>query len=240
MCIIFHCFKNRPDDDLLKRADIKNPDGIGIAWKIKKRSGEELIQWEKGLNLEQLLDKLHNSPPEFPYVIHFRSATPGIPVCKELTHPFVASPAASNALKGQAPTVIFHNGRWDQWKYTTFSIFKSIAKKIPKGPWSDSRAIALHFGVFGSAVMDFEDFGGTQRIFMFSATREGSWKWGKWTTADGYEHSNPTHAHDGEINVASPKELKKLEKQEKKAERKKSSPGTTSNCMLIISFKPFI
>ena len=216
MCIIFTCKEKRPADDVLVRANDRNPHGIGIAWREKG-----MVKWEKGLEIEDLLKRLHTSPPAFPFVMHFRTATTGGDT-KELCHPFVASPSASTALKGSAKEVLFHNGHWPGWEYKIKENLFRTGRRIPPGPWNDSRAFAWHVGTYGKEVLDWLELRGEQRICLFSAS--AIQLIGSWSEADGFLYSNPSFSHMGPINITPKVEFEKdqkkhLTKKERKALR---------------------
>lgn len=211
MCIIFVAKTKRPIDDLLVRAADRNSDGIGIAWREKGK-----VHWEKGLDVQQLLDRVHKNPPPYPYVMEFRSATTGGEL-PELCHPFVASPSASIALKGSAKEVLFHNGHWMGWEYKLKESFFHFTDKIPPGPWSDSRALARLVGVYGKEVLEWLDLRNEQRICLFSYDKVSLI--GSWSEGDGFLHSNPTHGWMGQINITPKKEYEKEQKQLSKRER---------------------
>lgn len=213
MCIIFVNETKRPSDDVLLRADDKNPDGIGIAWREKGQ-----VRWEKGLNIEQLLSRLHSKPLPFPNVIHFRQATVGGEI-SALCHPFVASPTASTALKGSAKSVLFHNGHWSPWEFKLRENLLDRGRKIPAGPWSDSRALAWFVGVYGKEVLEWLDLRGEQRIILFE--NNGMKFKGKWTKCDGFYNSDPTYPYrDGPINITPSKEFAEKTKLSKKERRR--------------------
>lgn len=213
MCIILVCKEKRPADDVLVRADDRNPHGIGIAWREKG-----MVKWEKGLGIQDLLKHLHTSPPSFPFVMHFRTATTGGEI-KELCHPFVASPYASTALKGSAKEVLFHNGHWPGWDYMIKENFFHTGRKIPPGPWNDSRAFAWHVGTYGKEVLNWLDLRGEQRICLFSSSAISLI--GSWSEADGFLHSNPSFSHMGPINITPKVEFEKEQKKHlSKKERK--------------------
>lgn len=213
MCIIYSCKTSRPTDDEILRADDRNSDGIGVAWRETDKKGKRKVVWEKGLKVEELLDMLHNAAPPFPYVLHFRSASMGQPDVPELTHPFVASPAASVALRGEAEQVLFHNGSWHMWKSKLRDDLIRYGKKVPAGPWSDSRAIAWYFGVYGPEIFRFEDFSGDQRLLLFSATRTE--RWGAWGSTEGYDFSRPTNSSSTGINITDKDVWEKRQRKER-------------------------
>lgn len=223
MCIIFHVKEARPDDNMLQRAQERNSDGIGLAWR-ETIKGERLVRWEKGLTVDYLLEKLHKKEPPKPYVIHFRKASVGA-TDPRLCHPFVVTPRTPLDLKGTAKTVLFHNGHWNSWRFDLKRLIMERRKEIPTGPWTDSRAIAFFFAVYGPGVTAFEDFGGDQRLLLFSADENKTFRWGSWSAREGFDHSNPSKDWMGAINIAPEVDLWKQE-EETEGKGKKAKGGT--------------
>lgn len=200
MCIIFTSVTDRPDDETLIRAQRRNNDGIGLAW----RGEDGLVHWEKGLKIEKLLDRLHNNPPPLPHVIHFRIATSG-GALPELCHPFAVTPKASTALEGKAKAVLFHNGSWGGWQHEVKQAVIANRGAVPKGPWSDSRGLALMAGIYGPNIFNILEIA-SQRICYFSS--DNFMTWGSWEKKDGWFASNPSFqnyagAHKCGLNIES-------------------------------------
>ncbi len=129
MCIIIVA-SEKPDFELLDKAEWDNPHGGGIAW---REAGK--VNFKKGIDAEDIFEIIKNTPS--PHVIHFRIATVGGEVPK-LTHPFPIGGGLE--LEGKADSVIFHNGHWGEWKQRLME--SQLKAPMPQGPWSDTRAIA--------------------------------------------------------------------------------------------------
>ncbi len=109
-----------------------NSDGFGMAW----RAAPSGVYVKKGLMDFEAAWAAYNAMPEgVPHVLHFRLATHG-GVIPELTHPFLVSKSSDLFLEGVAhDPVLFHNGVWSAY---------TRAMPFPKGPLSDTRALAVY------------------------------------------------------------------------------------------------
>ena len=143
MCIILACKDKLPTDDELQTSAALNPDGAGVAW-IGKTG---LVEWQKGLSLHDVKTILPHVP--LPCVIHFRIATSG-GVSKELCHPFPVSKKVSVEESGRAKQVLFHNGIWSDWQAHLLTGVTSHRRRVPGGPWSDTRAMAYLAFLYGT------------------------------------------------------------------------------------------
>lgn len=196
MCIIFANQTTRPDDDILRRADERNSDGIGVAWRDADK-----VRWRKGLQIGELLELIPEIP--FPHVIHFRAATVGGEI-DELTHPFPVKWGQLPTIEGTAPAVLFHNGHWHDWRKALLNVAIGGKLRIPKGPFSDSRALACITAILGPESYQLFELE-SQRIALLG-TKELA-LWGNWTKSDdkGHSYSNPS-AHvswaPGGMNIA--------------------------------------
>lgn len=136
MCVILATKKKRIPAWALKRAEARNPHGIGIAW---PEGGH--VRWEKSISLERVT-KLAAEVPK-PYVVHFRWATVG-PKTPILCHPFPVTKKITDSLHGKSKMVMFHNGT-----------FRGMEDEIPEdGIWSDSRLFAHLLAHDGHEVMN--------------------------------------------------------------------------------------
>jgi hypothetical protein len=152
MCIIFACEQKWPSkDEILAGADA-NPHGGGIAW-INDETKK--VEWIKGLrDGKDALDVIASGVvKQFPAVIHYRIKTVGEAI-PELTHPFPLTPAVPLTLKGNAPAVLFHNGNWNGWRDFLVPALAAGGAAWPKGPWSDTRALAWFLARGGSEALD--------------------------------------------------------------------------------------
>lgn len=158
MCLIIVCKPGiRPAQSMLEDAHAVNADGIGVAWNEKRK-----VHWRKGIT--NPADTLASVPLDSWAVIHFRLATIG-GKDPRLTHPFIVHSDSVLALNGStAGRVLFHNGHWSGWRDSLVtSLLARAAKrnivlragkkpKLPNGPWSDSRAIAILAAEYGEAL----------------------------------------------------------------------------------------
>lgn len=151
MCVIITSKSGLPTSDLLKKAELINPDGGGVAWVEDYK-----VLFKKGITateIEDLRDRIGKSP----CLAHFRIATAG-GVSKELCHPFPMDVGAPLHLEGASKNGVFmHNGHVRDWEEI---LVDSLGKAIfPKGNWSDSRAIAHMAGIYGPSVLTFYSAG---------------------------------------------------------------------------------
>ncbi len=159
MCVILVCDTKRPNDDMVEKAWTQNPQGGGIAYRK-----DNLICWEKGLDLKEMKQFAKDLP--FPFVLHFRIASTGTRSAY-LCHPFHISAEADVDLIGSTDkAVLFHNGTWGNWRYNTLSSIVNVGAKIPTGPWSDTRAMALMAHHFGGGALEMIN----ERTVFFSPT----------------------------------------------------------------------
>lgn len=134
MCVILVCPPEvRPGSQILEACQRCNPHGAGVAWRERDR-----VHWMKNLDAEEVGQLLPQLDGEV--VIHFRWASVG-GVDARLCHPFPVDGAAELGLSGSAKKLLFHNGTWAEWS-STIKYLRG-AGCVPKGPVSDSRAMAL-------------------------------------------------------------------------------------------------
>lgn len=180
MCVIFICGKKRATPEAIADAFLANGSGAGAAWREEvpldddgpklDDNGKELppeikVHWEKGLMKEEEIQELAARIP-LPHVLHFRIPTVGGAV-PELTHPFPVEKTAPLWLKGTTGgAVLFHNGHWHSWKTWILELAKLSGGKIkvPRGYWSDSRAMAFAAASCGEGVLEFID----EKICLFT------------------------------------------------------------------------
>lgn len=150
MCVIGICEKNNfPDKHTLKLCEKQNDHGAGIAW---KESG--VVCYEKGLTAKQIYKRINRGIGD-QAVIHFRLKSVGDKI-KELCHPFPITKEAELNLKGTCERALFHNGTWYSWNDRLETAFYSgKIPKIPKGEFSDSRAMALLCAYYGDDIFRF-------------------------------------------------------------------------------------
>lgn len=168
MCVIFACYSGLPSAEELQRAHYMNDDGAGMAWLGK----DGKLYWEKGFkDADALLEKMNqlNGEWNWPVVIHFRTASQG-GVDPLLTHPFPINEDASLRLSGKEEDVLFHNGTWMSWKQELKLLrYWEVIEEIPKGPWSDSRSMAIQLYWMGDGYLDIEMDDEPSRVAIFKA-----------------------------------------------------------------------
>lgn len=142
MCVIFVVSDERPSPLMVSQAWQRNDHGGGVAW----REGGE-VHWKKDLKLIDMQDLCAELP--LPYVAHFRIASQG-GIRGDLCHPFEVTHNPSTATKGRTKeSVLFHNGDWNQWRSYMLNAAVHSGYPLPKGRWSDSRAMAWLGAVYG-------------------------------------------------------------------------------------------
>ena len=153
ICVICIAEKTRPSPAQVEAMYEQNKDGVGIAWREKNQ-----VKWVKGLlSLEEAQTLCSETP--LPYVVHFRIQTVGGKRAA-LCHPFPVEQDVPLDLNGTTNGyVLFHNGHWSDWRKCTLeSLFGAKSKiELPKGKWSDSRAMAFAAALFGVNILDFID-----------------------------------------------------------------------------------
>ncbi len=153
MCVLMIVEKNRPSDLMLERAQERNPDGIGLAWREPAADGKgNEVVWKKGLDLVEATELCATIP--LPYAIHFRRASSGGDD-KKFTHPFPICSTVPTYLEGRYKGyVLFHNGDWKEWKDDVKQAALSSGEHLPVGQMNDTRAIAWLCHVYGNGFMD--------------------------------------------------------------------------------------
>jgi len=92
------------------------------------------------IDLKEAQELIAKAP--LPFVCHFRIQTVGGKKAG-LCHPFPVHDDVTLALKGETEGfVLFHNGHWGQWRSSVMEAVFKGQLKLPKGKWSDSRAMA--------------------------------------------------------------------------------------------------
>lgn len=202
MCVIYACTTLLPEDSELARGAGRNDDGAGLAWLSPGKN--PTLHYQKGLSsAKEVKEFLRDNKIQFPFVIHFRSASSGGKM-KELTHPFPITKDAETDLSGTAPAVLFHNGSVTKWEDYMLQVILSTQEEVPGGPWSDTRSLAWITHLKGTGVLNW--LIGTSRIVVMEAapatlnTKEYSrvrdhirlWNYSSWVKKDGYMQSIET------------------------------------------------
>lgn len=187
MCLIIASpTGKRISDKILEEAARSNGDGAGLAW----LQGGGIVRFKKGLTVEDVKKLLDGEAKGKAWVAHFRIATHG-GVRPELTHPFTIDAEASVALEGEAPSVLFHNGTFQEWKQYLLQAAATSGTPLPEAPWSDSRALAFCCGVFGKHFLSIID--NQSRFLVFDAAAEEADRmmcWGNWYNFEVFKFSN--------------------------------------------------
>lgn len=123
-----------------------NSEGAGIAWREEGK-----VHWEKGLDLEAMQALCAEKP--LPYVAHFRISTCG-GKRQDLCHPFPIQKDVPLFTAGNTGGyVLFHNGHWTDWRREMYA----TKWPVPKGKWSDSRAMAFMAAHRSLGILDLID-----------------------------------------------------------------------------------
>lgn len=179
-----------PSNDILEQCAQVNKDGAGIAWIEKGR-----VRWAKGFGVpnydkkkERTLEHMYAMIRKIgvgPLLIHFRITSVG-QTCPQLTHPFPVTRDAQTDIDGYADQVIIHNGHWTTWDDKLFGW--SGGSKLPRGLWSDSRAIAYFLNRFGEV---FLNHGLPNYNKLATLRADGDmWQWNGWDRLDNVCYSN--------------------------------------------------
>lgn len=154
MCVICICSEEgkRPTEDQVRRMWNHNDHGGGVAW---RENGK--VHWRKGLTEPQMQEHIRLMP--MPFIAHFRIASIGGKKA-ELTHPFVVPAPGEDHTKSldlageTTGSVLFHNGHWAGWDHELYAACQRAGVEVPRGPWSDSRAMAWMFKYYGLGFLD--------------------------------------------------------------------------------------
>jgi len=133
MCVILIPEKKHPSREIIEKCNSKNPDGCSVSW-LNKRGKAQYI---KGLKVEELLKIIPDL--EFPYVLHFRYASPGMPINPLFTHPFEVNEESPLRFKGETKKLLIHNGTIKEYEWLLAGAGIDLEKDELM---SDTRAIA--------------------------------------------------------------------------------------------------
>jgi hypothetical protein len=195
MCVVIVAKNNRPDQETLEAGAWSNPQGAGVAWFETNAVGELGVKWEKGITDVSDVIKLAEELP-LPYVVHFRIATAGGDDAL-LTHPFPVSKNAGLAFTGSAKRVLFHNGHWPQWEATMAKLALQQCVAVPKGVWSDTRAMAwitAHIGELALKALG-------EKVALMDADTKEIRLYGGWEYYKGLQVSNSYSFHSYEYGL---------------------------------------
>jgi hypothetical protein len=164
MCVIAIVHDKRPSQQMIEDMWKQNSHGGGMAW--REGEGENaMVRWSKGLKLQDMINMCRELPT--PYVAHFRIASVG-GVRPDLTHPFAIDEIdLSTDLEGETQgAVLFHNGHWNEWRKCILESALTVGSPIPRGKWSDSRAMAFLTKLYGQGFLELID----EKTVYFSPT----------------------------------------------------------------------
>lgn len=157
MCVIM-ASQNTPISEAHIRAGWKeNPWGAGLAWIETAPDGTLTVRFKKGItSVDDLVKLVGTLTP--PYVVHMRIPTEGLNDI-ELTHPFLIDAQATSAWEGTTTgTLLFHNGKWDDWKSASWNTANQRNLRLPdNGLLNDSRMMAWHAYHCGETILQLID-----------------------------------------------------------------------------------
>lgn len=188
MCVILAVPADAEDITVSEwdKATHTNADGYGIAW-----LDDGMVRFKKYGYEES--KKLREWRPPKPYVMHFRLATVGAER-PELCHPFIVSPKSKLTRSGRAHEVLFHNGHWGEWAEWLALTYSGLGK-LPKGEFSDSRAMASMVGHYGPDILEYSGAEYGQKIVLFDKAGRFRFFGNGWAhdKGDGVTRSNEMH-----------------------------------------------
>lgn len=180
MCLIIVSKTARPKEEYIRNGMLNHPDGVGVAWHEK---GE--VYYKKNLTEDEAVKMAAELP--IGYVMHFRWASVG-GKDKSLVHPFPVSKDVPLLDEGKAKSVVFHNGTWSAWDNVLVNHLSSRVT-LPRGKWSDTRAIAFLVHVHGKGILKLLESAG-KFIYM----KDGdNWGFGNFIDDEGVSYSNESY-----------------------------------------------
>lgn len=180
MCLIIATRTGRPKEEYIRNGFSNHPDGTGIAW---HENGE--VHYKKNLTVDEAIKMAAELPVG--YIIHFRWASVG-GKDKSLIHPFPIRKDVPLAESGTAKSVLFHNGHWEQWNNVLVNHLSSRIT-LPRGKWSDTRAIAFLVSVHGQGILKLIESAG-KFIVMQNGKNYG---FGHFEEEEGVSYSNSSY-----------------------------------------------
>lgn len=152
MCIIAFCKAHKLTTEQMVNCWNNNADGAGVAW---VEDGK--VHVHKGFMDLDSFARFYETLPTIPHVVHFRVGTSGGNV-PGLTHPFLVS--TESPLKAEyvgTTPVLFHNGIVSSWREMSRQYYVRTLEKVPEGPFSDTRALAVILNTIGLNALSFID-----------------------------------------------------------------------------------
>ncbi len=193
MCVILALETQKELDSLtleiLKSAELTNPDGNGYATLINGR-----VIFEKGISMKSIWEKIQSGKIISPCIIHARITSMG-KTTPELCHPFIINEDSQNNMKGilkDNETAVFHNGTMSDYKDLVLQTALGAGRKLPTGLMSDTRGIAYCLYSLGVEALEYIDTGFNKFATLNS---KGLKKYGHWVNVNGIESSNNYYAN---------------------------------------------
>jgi hypothetical protein len=152
MCLLMISTTGRPKKEYIENGFRNNPDGCGYSW----FGDDGLVHWKKNVTLEEAIKASEELPIGF--CMHMRWASIG-PVTPGLCHPFPITKNVSLALEGSAKAVLYQNGTFQGYNNILMNHLSSRLV-MPRGPFSDSRAIAFLLSIHGVNLLKLLDSAG--------------------------------------------------------------------------------
>lgn len=171
MCVVLIADKLPLEEEHVESSFHSNDHGAGVAWREGGR-----VHWKKGImELGEVQDLIKKLP--LPYVAHFRIASVG-GKSKALCHPFTIDKDASVEPEGSTKgEVLFHNGHWGEWRRELKEAASHFKIRLPRGKWSDTRAMAFVTHAYGDGYLDLIE---GEKVCVFGPDRIqifGTWQW---------------------------------------------------------------
>lgn len=180
MCLIIYAKDARPKPEYIENGFSNHPDGTSIAW----QEGD-FIHYKKDITLEECKKMAAELP--LGYVIHCRWASVG-GKDKSLIHPFPVRKDVPLRVEGKTKRVLFHNGHWNDWSNVLVNHLTSRVL-LPKGKWSDTRAISFLVSVHGNNVLNLLSKAG--KFVVMSSARTSTF--GTFILHEGVYYSNDSY-----------------------------------------------
>lgn len=182
MCLLICASKNRIPEASLRNGNSNHPHGIGVAWHIE----DGTVEYKKNITIDEAIEFSKTLP--LGHCFHFRYASVG-GEDKNLVHPFPISKDVRLVQEGIDKAVLFHNGHFSDWNPLLINHL-STRLTLPKGKWSDTRAIAFLVSIHGTAILDLLGAKAGKFIVM---TELENFFFGNFEDVDGVLYSNDSY-----------------------------------------------
>lgn len=150
MCLLVVQKTGRLTEEQIRNAQSNHPDGAGCAW-----WESDGAHFKKGLTIDETI-KLSKELP-LGSCFHWRWSSVG-GKGEELIHPFTISQDVPLKQEGVAKRLLFHNGHFGAWNQILINHLSNRAV-LPRGNWSDTRAIAYLVHTHGAHILQLLDCG---------------------------------------------------------------------------------